>query len=98
MVKRVKEQIRAVPGDGLGYGMLRYLNPETAPELAALPTAQIGFNYLGRFASRDGDWQLAGEAGLGEGIDSRAVVMHPLEAEGVVHDRENGPELTLTLA
>ncbi|WP_240930238.1 non-ribosomal peptide synthetase, partial [Streptomyces coryli] len=30
-VKRVKEQLRAVPGDGLGYGMLRHLNPDTAP-------------------------------------------------------------------
>ncbi|MQS37965.1 hypothetical protein FFZ77_20735 [Streptomyces katsurahamanus] len=50
-VKRIKEQLRAVPGDGLGYGMLRYLNPDTAPQLAALPTAQIGFNYLGRFAA-----------------------------------------------
>ncbi|WP_143645345.1 condensation domain-containing protein, partial [Streptomyces antioxidans] len=37
-IKRVKEQLRAVPGDGLGYGMLRYLNPETASALAALPT------------------------------------------------------------
>ncbi|MER7050602.1 amino acid adenylation domain-containing protein [Streptomyces jumonjinensis] len=58
-VKRIKEQLRAVPGDGLGYGLLRYLNPDTAPRLAALPTAQIGFNYLGRFAAS----KLADEAG-----------------------------------
>ncbi|WP_240724266.1 amino acid adenylation domain-containing protein, partial [Frankia sp. B2] len=48
-VKQVKEQLRAVPGDGLGYGLLRYLNPDTRPVLAALPTPQIGFNYMGRF-------------------------------------------------
>jgi hypothetical protein len=48
-VKTVKEQLRAVPGDGLGYGLLRYLNPDTSPVLAALPAPQIGFNYLGRF-------------------------------------------------
>ncbi|MFD4530457.1 condensation domain-containing protein, partial [Streptomyces sp. NPDC058470] len=97
-VKRIKEQLRAVPGDGLGYGMLRYLNPTAAPELAALPSAQIGFNYLGRFAGRGSDWQLAGVDGLGEGTDGRAPVMHPLEAEGVVHDLADGPRLTLTLA
>ncbi|WP_239101876.1 condensation domain-containing protein, partial [Microbispora amethystogenes] len=50
-VKRVKEQLRAVPGDGLGFGLLRYLNDETTAELAGLPRPQIGFNYLGRSAA-----------------------------------------------
>ncbi|MEV5575413.1 amino acid adenylation domain-containing protein [Spirillospora sp. NPDC052269] len=50
VVKRVKEQLRAVPEDGLGFGMLRYLNPDTGPALAALPVPRLGFNYLGRFA------------------------------------------------
>ncbi|WP_349345380.1 amino acid adenylation domain-containing protein [Streptomyces rapamycinicus] len=49
-VKHIKEQLRAVPGDGRGHGLLRHLNPETAPTLATLPTAQIGFTYLGRLA------------------------------------------------
>jgi putative heme-binding domain-containing protein len=35
-VKRVKEQLRRVPDKGLGYGLLRYLNPETAEQLADL--------------------------------------------------------------
>lgn len=47
-VKSVKEQLLAVPDHGIGYGLLRYLNEETAPILAKLPTPQIGFNYLGR--------------------------------------------------
>ncbi|MEV2250525.1 non-ribosomal peptide synthase/polyketide synthase [Streptomyces sp. NPDC050147] len=97
VVKRVKEQVRGVPGDGLGYGMLRYLNADTAARLAELPAAQVGFNYLGRFSSRSGDWQLLDD-GLGEGIASRAPAMHALEAEGIVHDLAEGPELTLTLA
>ena len=29
-LKTIKEQLRAVPGKGLGYGLLRYLNGETA--------------------------------------------------------------------
>ncbi|MFC4008667.1 amino acid adenylation domain-containing protein [Nonomuraea purpurea] len=48
-LKRVKEQLRAIPAGGLGYGLLRYLNPATAPILAALPAADLRFNYLGRF-------------------------------------------------
>ncbi|GAA1770510.1 amino acid adenylation domain-containing protein [Luedemannella helvata] len=54
LLKRVKEQLRAVPGDGLGYGMLRFLNPATAETLAALPVPQIGFNYMGRFGGGGG--------------------------------------------
>ncbi|MFI2215183.1 amino acid adenylation domain-containing protein, partial [Streptomyces sp. NPDC020141] len=101
VLKRVKEQMRAVPGDGLGYGMLRHLNPETAPGLAALPTAQIGFNYLGRFAAAEATadrgttsgWPLADE----NEASADAPLAHVLEALGVVHDLPEGPELTLTL-
>ncbi|WP_211293917.1 non-ribosomal peptide synthetase [Lentzea kentuckyensis] len=32
----------------VGFGRLRYLNPQTAPVLAALPRPQVLFNYLGR--------------------------------------------------
>ncbi|MFB6817699.1 amino acid adenylation domain-containing protein [Streptomyces sp. NPDC056347] len=52
-LKNVKEQLRAVPGGGLGWGLLRYLDPEHGPALAALPTPDVRFNYLGRFAGGD---------------------------------------------
>ena len=56
-------------GQGLGYGLLRYLNAETAGELAGLPAPQIGFNYLGRFAGGSAD-QLGMRPGppLGSGV------------------------------
>ena len=50
-LKRIKEQLRAVPDNGLGYGLLRYLNAETAAQLAGFAAPQLGFNYLGRFAA-----------------------------------------------
>ncbi|HEX2316718.1 MAG TPA: condensation domain-containing protein, partial [Thermomonospora sp.] len=60
--KTVKEQLRRVPDHGAGYGLLRYLNPATAEELADLPVPQIAFNYLGRVApGGDEDWALAPE-------------------------------------
>ncbi|MGH3698751.1 MAG: condensation domain-containing protein, partial [Pseudonocardiaceae bacterium] len=46
LLKSVKEQLRAIPRRGLGYGALRYLAAHTA--LADQPTPQISFNYLGR--------------------------------------------------
>ncbi|MFX0575196.1 amino acid adenylation domain-containing protein [Nocardia nepalensis] len=47
-IKTIKEQLRAVPDKGIGYGMLRYQHPETAAALADAPTPQLSFNYLGR--------------------------------------------------
>ncbi|MDY7093719.1 MAG: non-ribosomal peptide synthase/polyketide synthase, partial [Acidobacteriota bacterium] len=47
-IKAVKEQVRGVPARGLGYGLLRYLRPETAARLEELPAAQVLFNYVGR--------------------------------------------------
>ncbi|MDP9795024.1 amino acid adenylation domain-containing protein/non-ribosomal peptide synthase protein (TIGR01720 family) [Catenuloplanes nepalensis] len=46
-LKAVKETLRAVPDGGLGYGLLRYLNPQTAPGLAATPEPELLVNYLG---------------------------------------------------
>jgi nonribosomal peptide synthetase CepB len=107
LVKAVKEQARSVPGDGLGYELLRYLNPQTASELAALPSPQIGFNYLGRFAAGAsgtgseagtvGPWQLAGETAVGGSADPDMPVSHVLEAGAVVRDTAEGPELTVSL-
>ncbi|UBU17189.1 non-ribosomal peptide synthetase [Nonomuraea gerenzanensis] len=48
-LKRIKETLRAIPGAGLGHGLLRYLNPDTAAKLSALPAPDLRFNYLGRF-------------------------------------------------
>ncbi|MEU1056925.1 amino acid adenylation domain-containing protein, partial [Streptomyces sp. NPDC005876] len=97
-LKRVKEQIRSVPGDGLGHGLLRHLNPHTAPTFSTLPASQIGFNHLGRRSDRVRYWELMAEHGPGDHSGGRAPVMHALEAETVVRDRAGGPELTLSVA
>ena len=96
--KAIKEQLRALPDGGLGYGMLRYLNPETAPLLARLGAPQIGFNYLGRFAvpeaSEAEDWAVAPESGiLGGGADPRMPLAHVVEINALTVDHPDGPEL-----
>ncbi|WP_369212912.1 amino acid adenylation domain-containing protein, partial [Streptomyces flavofungini] len=102
LIKAVKEQVRSVPGDGLGYELLRHLNPGTGAALKAAPDAQIGFNYLGRFAAdgRDGQvaaWQLAGAAAVGGTAGPGLPALHVLEGIAVVRDTPRGPELTVTL-
>jgi hypothetical protein len=44
--KGLNEQLRAIPGRGLGYGLLRYLNGVTGARLRVGAEAQIGFNRI----------------------------------------------------
>ncbi|WP_051898658.1 non-ribosomal peptide synthetase [Sciscionella sediminilitoris] len=94
-LKNVKEQVRAMPGDGIGYGLLRYLNPVTAAELAEAPSPQLGFNYLGRVdPGTGGSWSLAGEAdALVSGLDPEMPAPHGIQIDAVVHEGSDGPRL-----
>ena len=97
-VKLIKEQLRAVPENGLGYGLLRYLDPEGGRRLSSIPGPELSFNYLGRFpagASPPYDWAVAPEMeGLGSTVNPAAPFAHALELNAVTLDREEaGPEL-----
>ncbi len=46
LLKSIQTQLRQVPNNGIGYGILRYLSQ--APELQAVPHPQVCFNYLGQ--------------------------------------------------
>jgi non-ribosomal peptide synthase protein (TIGR01720 family) len=47
-VRSVSRQLAAVPANGLGYGLLRYISGAGAV-LEGLPESQLSFNYLGWF-------------------------------------------------
>ncbi|MFN0226054.1 non-ribosomal peptide synthase/polyketide synthase, partial [Paenibacillus sp. KR2-11] len=58
-IKKVKEDLRAIPNKGIGYGLLRYLSKNDAFALHGAEP-EISFNYLGQFdAELDG-----GEIGI----------------------------------
>ncbi len=104
-VKLVKEQLRAVPDKGIGYGLLRYLNPETAEQLDGLPAPQIGFNYLGRISDTDVPEHLRAH-GWGPASWSAELIATPdpdlpalsaLEVNSVVTDTADGPRLQAAL-
>jgi non-ribosomal peptide synthase protein (TIGR01720 family) len=111
LIKTVKEQLRAIPGDGLGYGLLRYLSPAAGPVLAALPVPQICFNYLGRFTAAASPASApGGDAGpadpgpggwpveaMGSEPGPAARAMHAIEATAAVRDAPEGPQLTVSL-
>ncbi|WP_253780864.1 non-ribosomal peptide synthetase [Goodfellowiella coeruleoviolacea] len=92
-VKRVKEQLRAVPDGGVGYGLLRYTNPRTASVLAAMPAPDVAFNYLGRFGAGNAEaWDLAPEHDAAADPGSGPLT-HALKLNALTEDRADGPHL-----
>ncbi|MFD3702174.1 non-ribosomal peptide synthase/polyketide synthase [Nocardia sp. NPDC058658] len=105
LFKSVKEQLRAVPDKGIGFGLLRYANPAAAPELQHLSTGQFGFNYLGRFTATDllpqrlrgAGWAPAG-AGANAAPDPAMPVMSVVDVTAIVVDTGDGPVLQVVFS
>ncbi|MGE8186570.1 amino acid adenylation domain-containing protein [Pseudomonas sp. NPDC086278] len=94
-IKSIKEQLRAVPDKGLGYGALRYLGtPAIRAELAALAQPRITFNYLGQFDRQFDDAAMFVPSTEGNGVaqDPSAPLGNWLTVEGQVY----GGELSLS--
>ncbi|MEV6796618.1 amino acid adenylation domain-containing protein, partial [Streptomyces sp. NPDC051320] len=100
-LKRIKEQLRTIPDQGVGYGLLRHLNPRTRELLRDAPTPQIGFNYLGRYTGSPGDgataagadWQLLFDGGGPRSQDPDMPVHHVLDINAHTRNLPDGPRL-----
>ncbi|WP_443217950.1 amino acid adenylation domain-containing protein, partial [Saccharothrix sp. CCNWLW140] len=83
-LKQVKESLRAVPNNGIGYGLL-----DSRP----VPDPEISFNYLGRFdvGAVDAFWVPAPEK-----LPEPTTQHRPLELDVVTEDRSDGPVVKAT--
>ena len=89
-ITRVKEQLRAIPRKGIGYGLLRYLNDSTEilEQLGRISRAEVSFNYLGRFDSIVSDhflYRLANEA-AGQSRSPDGLRQYLFEVNGQIID------------
>jgi non-ribosomal peptide synthase protein (TIGR01720 family) len=86
----VKEQLRAVPGRGLGYGLLRYFEHPQSEAFHSLeraaPRSEISFNYLGQLNAPAGEPPVFAPVGdaIGPLRDPRSHRTHLLEVSGLV--------------
>jgi non-ribosomal peptide synthase protein (TIGR01720 family) len=86
-LKRVKEQLRAVPRRGLGFGLLRYLgNGEVSARLREMRRAQVGFNYLGQLDQVVGAerWLGIAKESAGAECEGTGQRVHAMEVSGYV--------------
>ncbi|MFC9431620.1 amino acid adenylation domain-containing protein, partial [Streptomyces sp. NPDC056987] len=90
-IRAVKERLRAVPDQGVGYGALRYLRcdpGQAGAPLADAPVPELAFNYLGHFGGADDPARWAGALTLNPGGEHHPVERrgHVLEVVGAVQD------------
>jgi amino acid adenylation domain-containing protein/non-ribosomal peptide synthase protein (TIGR01720 family) len=85
----VREQMRAAPDNGIGYGLLRYLGaPADAQPLRDAPQAEVVFNYLGRYEGSlggSGDIEPA-EGPVGPLRSPGGALRHLVETQAYVTD------------
>ncbi|MDO0924515.1 non-ribosomal peptide synthase/polyketide synthase [Streptomyces sp. TG1A-8] len=89
LVKSVRRQLRAVPGNGLGFGALRTFGPpEVRERLGGSAHGQVVFNYLGQWDARpedsDGGLVRAEHGSFGQDHDPRDAGSHLVEVVGAV--------------
>ncbi|MFH8336565.1 non-ribosomal peptide synthase/polyketide synthase [Streptomyces sp. AM6-12] len=89
LVKSVRRQLRAVPGNGIGFGALRTFGPpEVRERLGAHAHGQVVFNYLGQWDARpetaDGGLVRAEHGSFGQDHDPRDPGSHLVEVVGAV--------------
>ncbi|HEX7773733.1 MAG TPA: condensation domain-containing protein, partial [Pyrinomonadaceae bacterium] len=87
----IKEQLRAIPGKGIGYGVLRYLSENgVAAQLQALPVAEVSFNCLGQLSQTLTDLPMFGLADEFAELNQQAQGWrgYAIELNGGVFDGE----------
>jgi len=86
-LKAVKEQLRAIPINGMSYGLLRYVAQDEA-FIAQQPKAQIMFNYLGQLdtvMAADAPFVPSREA-TGLSCDPAGIRTHELAIVGTISE------------
>jgi L-arginine---[L-arginyl-carrier protein] ligase len=101
-IKVVKQALRQIPDVGLGYSILRYLDPDSSVIVAAEQTGRpsVLFNYLGRFTQSQQDWSPQALNGrfsdvFAVSVDENAPVLYPLEVNVFVDESEGEPLLVI---
>ncbi|MGI9208672.1 MAG: hypothetical protein ACR2I3_11985, partial [Rhodococcus sp. (in: high G+C Gram-positive bacteria)] len=99
---RAPRSLRALPDNGIGFGVLHRFNPEFADRFAGYRRPEVVFNYLGRMTLGEetgAPWSGAPEApALGGSVDPSTPLDHVLHVDAITEDTEDGPVLDCEFA
>ncbi|MGW7413528.1 amino acid adenylation domain-containing protein [Streptomyces sp. NPDC054863] len=95
-LKRVKEQLRSLPGRGTGLGLPHRPNPDAAGEPAALRRPPLALRHRGELPV-GGAWLPTGEQGSFSFAGGSELAPGHLEFTTVCHDRGAGADLDVTV-
>ncbi|MGI9308089.1 MAG: amino acid adenylation domain-containing protein, partial [Gammaproteobacteria bacterium] len=90
----VKDSLQAIPDNGVGFGILRYLS-DASPTLATIPQPEIGFNYLGQIDQLSADGGLLRATSGYRGHEQSATAKRPHVLD--IHSVVSGGKLQLSL-
>ncbi|WP_143825693.1 non-ribosomal peptide synthase/polyketide synthase [Nannocystis exedens] len=83
LLSDVREQLRSVPGRGLGYGWLRYAHPDANVRASLSVPMPVVFNYLGQYEAGS-PWTFDGTAHTS--ISPSMALFHELVVSCIVVD------------
>ncbi|MBS0359309.1 MAG: hypothetical protein JSS53_08580, partial [Proteobacteria bacterium] len=79
-IKQIKEELRAIPNKGIGYGALRYQN-NSSLKTSSIPP--IVFNYFGQFFNSDALWNRTFEtSGISKDLNGSSYTL--INVDGMV--------------
>lgn len=97
-VAHAVESLKRIPDNGIGFGILRYLDPEGPQRFRDYRTPEVMFNYLGRMTLGEdaaAAWSAAPEtSALGGSIDPTVPLDHALDVNAITEDGATGPVLS----
>ncbi|MCW3089278.1 MAG: linear pentadecapeptide gramicidin synthetase LgrD, partial [Ferruginibacter sp.] len=91
LIKSIKEQLRQVPGRGLGYGVLKYINREATLQSEGTDW-DVVFNYLGQFDNvvSESKWLKGAGESTGASISELYEQSEKMSVSGFVQGGELG--------
>ncbi|MEU7581748.1 amino acid adenylation domain-containing protein [Streptomyces sp. NPDC041068] len=99
VLRAAKEARRGVPDGGIGYGVLRSLDPAVDAEFTSAPPPDVLLNYLGRFAAQPAEgWRLPERDAFSVVEPDAKALEQVLALNCFVHEEgteEGGPQLAV---
>ncbi|MDQ3194316.1 MAG: condensation domain-containing protein [Bacteroidota bacterium] len=89
-IKLVKEYLRQIPDNGIGFGLLKYLNTDAdiKERFRSFPVPELVFNYLGQLnlnITPESDWKL-GKRLIVSDQNEKGNHYHKLEINSIISD------------